>query len=220
MACLRHGLRGRRGGLRRPDPGADCGERRGLSPVRGRQQRQGPRRPHGHQVPAGGRRRRPGAVGAGDEGGLPAAGGRGAQGVRRARRPGTSADPGRLQPGPVSRRAGGAERCRAGCAGPQTAPALHARRLHGRGRRPGGGRPSRADDRGRVRGPVRRHRRRPRRRPGRPGQHQLPAGPCGTGWTRASPLRGDRRRHELGQVPRRRARPRRERGEPSSTAPR
>src|SRR5512132_3939739 len=33
-------------------PGADCGERRGLSPVRSRQQCQGPRRPHGHQVPA------------------------------------------------------------------------------------------------------------------------------------------------------------------------
>ena len=47
--------------------------------------------------------------------------------------------------------------------GPQAARPLHDRRLHGRGRRRGGGRPSHADDRDRVGGCGRRRRGRPRR---------------------------------------------------------
>jgi exopolyphosphatase/guanosine-5'-triphosphate,3'-diphosphate pyrophosphatase len=131
------------------------------------------------------------------------------QGVRGTCGGPVSARAGRLQLGAVPRRAGGAECRRAAGAGPQAARPLPARRLHGRDRQGGGGRPHPADDRGRVGGPVRRHGRRARRRPGRPHQYQLSAGPCRTGvWVVAAC--GDRRRDELGQVPRRPARPLRE----------
>ena len=66
------------------DPGRRAGERRDLPALRGRRQRQGARRAHGHQGPARGGSRRPGAVDARHEGGIPLAGDRGDQGIRGA----------------------------------------------------------------------------------------------------------------------------------------
>ena len=176
--------------------------------VRSRQQCQGPRRPHGHQVPAGGRRRRPGAVGAG-EGGLPA--------CRTAEVPRVFDALGVLAP-PLTRDAYTLDQFLAELVEPSDA--VRVVRVHKRRQRytlancmaevadlEVDGRAARtiaveSEDPSAVIAAV--------GGVGLDGQVNTSYPRGLRHWTRTPALRGDRRWHQLGQVPHRRARPRRE----------
>ena len=199
--------------LRRPDARRHPGERRALPPLRGRRQRQGPRRPHGHQGP------RSRSTRDGLEQWRPVM--KAAFPLAARRRGDASSRRSACRVPPLAREAytldqfvaelaepGGADARRER---PQAARPLHGRRLHRRGLRRGRRRAARPG-----RSPSSR-RTRPRSSP--------PSGRWASAATSTPATRGASRRsldgtparyavidvgHELGQVPRRRARRRRD----------
>ena len=168
------------------EPRRRPGERRAVPAVRRGRQRQGPRRPHGHQGAPGDRCQRVAALDTGHEGGLPAA-----RGGCRPRRGGAAAAPtpawsGGLQGSTSSWPRSSHRRAPSACKGPQATRPLHGGWLHRRGlrglgrrtlhahRRHRGGGPDAVVAAVRGVGPGRLRQRRLPRRPGRPARSTRP----------------------------------------------
>ncbi len=181
-------------------------ERRAVSPHGLRRERQGSRRPNGHQGPTRGRRQRARAVVPRHEGGLPAAGRRGQKGLRGPPRRSARVRTRELHPRRYPRRAPRHAGRRPRRERAQAAAPRDHREVHGRVLRNHGGWAPRSDDSRRGRGRRGGRRRGEGARPRQLGEHELPEGPRGDPRGQAGAVRRDRLRDELDQVPRRRAR--------------